>query len=285
MSETPGPTRAEHHLGDSLAALVDGELGHDARERVLAHLATCHGCKAEADAQRQLKSVFADTAPPPPSAGLLARLQGLPVSVESEADDDPPPPGGAGAASPSFSLLAGGSNAASLLDPRGGFPVHRPVQSVRGSAGRGRRRFAFAAAGAFSLAAVALSGAFASSGPSGGPTASSSGTGTAPPRPTSAVERPAERRNEEAGQAVTPIRQGFRGLAASGEPSAAAAAPRPTPTVRSGGLPSRSPETPWVHAPGVPYVAMPPPSLRAPHLERPAPVPAPGAAPLAVSGR
>ncbi|MER5782063.1 zf-HC2 domain-containing protein, partial [Streptomyces mobaraensis] len=33
--------------GARLAALVDGELGHDARERVLAHLATCWTCKAE----------------------------------------------------------------------------------------------------------------------------------------------------------------------------------------------------------------------------------------------
>ncbi|MER7156619.1 zf-HC2 domain-containing protein, partial [Streptomyces lydicus] len=78
MSLTGGPSPAEQHLGDRLAALVDGELGHDARERVLAHLATCGKCKAEADAQRRLKSVFAETAPPGPSAGLLARLQQLP---------------------------------------------------------------------------------------------------------------------------------------------------------------------------------------------------------------
>ncbi|MGH3325224.1 MAG: anti-sigma factor family protein, partial [Streptomyces sp.] len=61
-----GLTPVEQHLGDRLAALIDGELGHDARERVLSHLATCRGCKTEADAQRRLKSVFADTAPPPP---------------------------------------------------------------------------------------------------------------------------------------------------------------------------------------------------------------------------
>ncbi|MFE3285784.1 anti-sigma factor family protein, partial [Streptomyces sp. NPDC059233] len=73
-----GPSPAEHHLGDRLAALVDGELKHDARERVLAHLATCPKCKAEADAQRRLKSMFVESAPPPLSAGLLARLQGLP---------------------------------------------------------------------------------------------------------------------------------------------------------------------------------------------------------------
>lgn len=72
------PSPAEQHLGDRLAALVDGELKHDARERVLAHLATCAKCKAEADAQRRLKTMFVESAPPPLSAGLLARLQGLP---------------------------------------------------------------------------------------------------------------------------------------------------------------------------------------------------------------
>ncbi|WP_349632444.1 anti-sigma factor family protein [Streptomyces lydicamycinicus] len=64
MSGNGGPSPAEQHLGDRLAALVDGELGHDARERVLAHLATCGKCKAEADAQRRLKNVFAQAAPP-----------------------------------------------------------------------------------------------------------------------------------------------------------------------------------------------------------------------------
>lgn len=85
-----GPTPAEQHLGDRLAALVDGELKHDARERVLAHLATCHRCKAEADAQRRLKNVFAHAAPPPPSEGLLARLQGLPAGPGTRpgGDDD-----------------------------------------------------------------------------------------------------------------------------------------------------------------------------------------------------
>ncbi|MDG5805409.1 zf-HC2 domain-containing protein [Streptomyces ossamyceticus] len=73
------PTPAEQHLGDRLSALVDGELGHEARERVLAHLATCPKCKAEADAQRRLKNVFAEAAPPPPSESFLARLQMLPA--------------------------------------------------------------------------------------------------------------------------------------------------------------------------------------------------------------
>ncbi|KIF00692.1 hypothetical protein PL81_39785, partial [Streptomyces sp. RSD-27] len=95
-----GPSPAEQHLGDRLAALVDGELKHDARERVLAHLATCAKCKAEADAQRRLKTLFVESAPPPLSAGLLARLQGLPGAGPEGPAGPPGGPGGDGAARP-----------------------------------------------------------------------------------------------------------------------------------------------------------------------------------------
>ncbi|GAA3075479.1 zf-HC2 domain-containing protein [Streptomyces roseofulvus] len=147
----PSPSPAEHHLGDRLAALVDGELGHDARERVLAHLATCARCKAEADAQRALKSVFASSGAPQPSEGFLARLQGLPGG-----------PGGPGdpGRSPLEQLLeAGGvrsdgfATAAPVApDTSTGFRVHAVAPSGRG------RRFAVAAAGAVSFAAIALGG-------------------------------------------------------------------------------------------------------------------------------
>jgi anti-sigma factor RsiW len=70
---------AEQHLGDRLAAFVDGELTDDSRDRVLAHLATCAQCKAAATEQRRLKSVIAESGLPAISAGLLARLQSLPV--------------------------------------------------------------------------------------------------------------------------------------------------------------------------------------------------------------
>lgn len=192
MTRSGGPSPAEQHLGDRLAALVDGELGHDARERVLAHLATCCKCKAEADAQRRLKSVFAETAPPAPSEGFLARLQGLPAI----GDDGP---GGPGSGSPFAGPGALGLRG--TRDVRGDVPDVRaserrreqtfaylpavttvdPVAAVsargvppapfrlRGSE-RGfriheverpgpRRRFAFAAAGAVSLAAFALGAA------------------------------------------------------------------------------------------------------------------------------
>ncbi|MFE2586115.1 zf-HC2 domain-containing protein [Streptomyces sp. NPDC059378] len=171
---------AEQHLGDRLSALVDGELGHDARERVLAHVATCPKCKSEVDAQRRLKNVFAEVAPPPPSESFLARLQGLPGG---DPGDGPAPLGGggfggfAGRASGGFAGRAGvfgvrredpfdfdfvpsGDHGSVLpsASPDRGFRIH-PVGrgEAERSASRGLR-FAFVAAGAVSLAAVALGG-------------------------------------------------------------------------------------------------------------------------------
>ena len=67
-------------LGDTLSALVDGELDHAARERALAHLAGCADCRAEVEAQRRLKVRLAglDADAVPPSA-LTARLLALAV--------------------------------------------------------------------------------------------------------------------------------------------------------------------------------------------------------------
>ncbi|MFE2378544.1 anti-sigma factor family protein [Streptomyces sp. NPDC059398] len=171
------PTPAEQHLGDRLAALVDGELKHDARERVLAHLATCAKCKTEADAQRRLKTVFAETAPPPPSEGLLARLQGLPAGPGGDDPGRRGPFGGrfadeifgsAGASGgrssdprvDTFGYVPAGPHATTLPDggPDSGFRIHPVGRSDQErSAWRGRR-FAFAAASAVSLAAIALGG-------------------------------------------------------------------------------------------------------------------------------
>ncbi|MFI9205196.1 zf-HC2 domain-containing protein [Streptomyces sp. NPDC053048] len=168
MTGSGGQSPAEHHLGDRLAALVDGELGHDSRERVLAHLATCWTCKAEADAQRRLKSVFAQAAPPPLSDSLLARLQGLPGggadggAVRRPAPDEGRDHGddrgrpGLGPRAEEFAALL---PAAGRPRERG-FRVHHIEPAGAGVRGGTRgRRFAFAAAGAVSLAAFALVGA------------------------------------------------------------------------------------------------------------------------------
>lgn len=167
----PAPAHfAEQHLGDRLSALVDGELGHESRERVLAHLATCARCKAEADAQRRLKSVFAQAAPPPPSESFLARLQGLPGGGDTGGDGTSAPDGGLFGRGPEAGVFGMGrgerfefgyvpaSPAHSIAPEDRGFRIH-PVgrPDADRSASRGLR-FAFAAAGAVSLAALALGG-------------------------------------------------------------------------------------------------------------------------------
>ena len=154
----------EQHLGDRLSALVDGELGHEARERVLAHLATCARCKAEADEQRRLKNVFAEAAPPPPSESFLARLQGLPGGGDQDGDGSPLSGRGFGASGvfdmkpDSFGYVPSGPHAAVLPSEQRGFRIHDiSRREAERSASRGLR-FAAAAAGAVSLAAIALGG-------------------------------------------------------------------------------------------------------------------------------
>ncbi|MFE7748331.1 zf-HC2 domain-containing protein [Streptomyces sp. NPDC057428] len=171
-----GATPAEQHLGDRLAALVDGELKHDARERVLAHLATCARCKAEADAQRRLKSAFAASAAPSPSEGFLARLQGLPAGP----GDGEGPAGGRSFGEGILPVMQPGGPADSARTPLGGlgylptvhgstavlpggpsgsaFRIHAVGREADRSPWRGRR-FVFAAASAVSFAAIAFGGA------------------------------------------------------------------------------------------------------------------------------
>ncbi|MFI0900163.1 anti-sigma factor family protein [Streptomyces sp. NPDC020983] len=205
---------AEQHLGDRLAAFVDGELADDARERVQAHLATCPQCKAAATEQRRLKSVVAASELPAIPSGLLARLQGLaaygPDGPGGDSKGGPPgladlralpgPGDGPGPfdggllgsdvfgggtrrrpsyLSPAHDLVAPGEGKGAR-----GFRIHETARGLTGGADRApldtpvrpqaaprggaaaaaahasfSRRFAFAAAGAFSMAAIALGGA------------------------------------------------------------------------------------------------------------------------------
>ncbi|MFC9624993.1 zf-HC2 domain-containing protein [Streptomyces sp. NPDC056930] len=242
------PTPAEQHLGDRLAALVDGELKHDARERVLAHLATCAKCKAEAAAQRRLKSVFAQSAPPSPSEGFLARLQGLPGGPGGDDDNRGKPFGGSGrfadglfpviqpsgsrtdppGNSPlgSFGFLPAPHGSTTVLpggSSRSGFRIHEVGREGDRSPWRGRR-FAFAAASAVSLAAIALGGALPTgAGPSSPARAAGAGN-TANPLDTAS--------RSESGSSVSRRSGGSQGtLSASeaGDRSTAAAAPPPPP--------------------------------------------------------
>jgi anti-sigma factor RsiW len=65
------------HLEELAAALADGELDHDARDRALAHITGCAPCRAAVDEQRRLKSLIANQPDPEVSAELAARLTAL----------------------------------------------------------------------------------------------------------------------------------------------------------------------------------------------------------------
>lgn len=195
MSGTrPNPAErllAEQHLGDRLSALVDGELGHETRERVLAHLATCARCKSEVDAQRRLKNVFAEAAPPPPSESFLARLQGLPGGGDLDGGGSPLGGGGFGGlsgrpgATGSFGMKRGDrfefgyvpSHAHALPASDGGFRTHPVGRHDADRSASSRMRFAFVAAGAVSLAAIALGGV-TSSAPTDAEARGGSGSGS-----------------------------------------------------------------------------------------------------------
>jgi anti-sigma factor RsiW len=82
-------------LGEVAAALVDGELDHSSRERAHRHLAHCAACRAEVEAQRQLKSRLLGVAlgTPAPGSALTERLLALPVPGTDRVVAPPPAPG------------------------------------------------------------------------------------------------------------------------------------------------------------------------------------------------
>lgn len=69
------------HLGDLAAALADNELDHDQRDRALAHITSCTGCRAEVDAQRRLKALLANQPTPEVPATLTVTLLAISVNA------------------------------------------------------------------------------------------------------------------------------------------------------------------------------------------------------------
>ncbi len=65
------------HLGDRVAALLDGELDHGARDRALSHLAHCDACRAEVEGQRAVKALLRTSGSPGPSPETLSGLLSL----------------------------------------------------------------------------------------------------------------------------------------------------------------------------------------------------------------
>jgi anti-sigma factor RsiW len=111
--------RSDPHLGGLVAAVVDGVLGHDARDRALAHLARCDECRAEVEAQRRLKARLARLGAPEAAGGTTpgaaqATLLPEPPPVRLQASFRPPAPRSAPARPRRLAFAAAGGAAFTL---------------------------------------------------------------------------------------------------------------------------------------------------------------------------
>ncbi|MFI5066245.1 MAG: anti-sigma factor family protein, partial [Streptosporangiales bacterium] len=68
------------HLGQRLSALIDGELSAAERDRVLAHVARCEGCRQEAAALRALKQRMHSLGEAMVDTALTGRLMAMAAS-------------------------------------------------------------------------------------------------------------------------------------------------------------------------------------------------------------
>jgi anti-sigma factor RsiW len=139
------------HLGPRISALADGELGHEARDRALAHVAHCPTCRAQLDAERAVKDALASAASPAPSDRVLASLQAL-----SAPGGPLPPRARSMPQGPVVPLLPPPGRA-----PRGARADGRGPSSRTLGARRTARRARYAAVGALSVAGLVLGTAFA----------------------------------------------------------------------------------------------------------------------------
>jgi anti-sigma factor RsiW len=141
------------HPMDKLSAVVDGELDHDSRDKVLSHLVGCDSCRAEVDAQRRLKARMTALKSSEPSSDLMQRLMGV-SSFSPEPREEIRP------------VL---TPAVSLFPQRSAFPAARTGASRPGAprATRSRRRTGvLGAAGSAAAVASLLGTAFVVGDPS-----------------------------------------------------------------------------------------------------------------------
>jgi hypothetical protein len=77
------------HLGERASALVDGQLGAEASERAMAHLAGCRECRDAVELERLTKARLAFLGGPEPSGDLMGRL----LAMGGPSGPLPPRPG------------------------------------------------------------------------------------------------------------------------------------------------------------------------------------------------
>jgi anti-sigma factor RsiW len=133
------------HPLDRLGAAVDGELGHDARDKVFAHLVGCQTCRVEVEADRRTKSQLSALDHPAPSEDLVQRLLGI-SSFGTEAREEVRP-----VVTP----------AVTMAPARSAFPAARTRPPTRSGGGSRRRTVVLGAAGSAAAVASLLGTAFA----------------------------------------------------------------------------------------------------------------------------
>ena len=141
------------HLGQRISALVDGELGHQERDRALAHIAHCASCRSQLEEERGVKDRLATAPTPPASPALAARLLGL-----AEPGEPMPPRERRMPLAPVVPTLPSPGRGRGLTRPGGRNDPRRPGR-VRASTTRSRRA-RYTAAAAVSAAGLVLGAAF-----------------------------------------------------------------------------------------------------------------------------
>lgn len=68
------------HLGEGIAAYVDGQLSPEAASKAEAHFARCERCRRSLEQQRALKARIGGSTNPAPPPSLLASLEDVPTS-------------------------------------------------------------------------------------------------------------------------------------------------------------------------------------------------------------
>lgn len=159
-----------------LSALVDGELDHEARDQVHAHLAHCAECRDAVDAERRVKSLLSGMPAPSPSASLEAGLLALAEPAGALGEESSRRPLGSGASATTDALASTPIHAGVRVPARaprlGPSAAHRPPgqpgtrrpRRDSQSAGRSRRRLTVGVAGAAAMATMTFVVAFAAGG-------------------------------------------------------------------------------------------------------------------------
>ncbi len=143
------------HLGDRLSALVDGELSHDERDRLHAHLVGCPECRADAAALRALKRRVGALGDAAMDRRLLSRLLAVAAPGEPVVA---PPRGFPGSPAPRPALLMYPDRRMQAGPPRGPHEPGRHYLNGRPARSPGRRRGSYMVASVVSVLVLGVGG-------------------------------------------------------------------------------------------------------------------------------